>query len=114
MSDKRLVLIVEKLIGKAQMCAVPNRFIHNIYFMHYNIESVVNEAGTGEDLINLNLSKAFDRIDQSILASCSQVSHLRFGLPRVNFALYSGIWSIIQDNGHLSETFSLLRSVSQG
>ncbi len=61
---KRLARVVGSVVGDSQTCAIPGRSIDNLHLVRYIVERVGNKKpGFGGALINLNQSKAFDRVD---------------------------------------------------
>ena len=112
---KRLALVVGRLVGDAQTCAIPNRSIHdNLHLTRYIIERVGKEPGMGGALINLDQSKAFDRVDHQYLAAVLRAAGFGPVFRGWIAAMYSNICSVVKVNGHLSESFSIARSVRQG
>lgn len=60
---KRLVCIVEKLVGTAQTCAIPGRLIQDNFHLHYTLDNMGKLFSKGGALIHLNQSKASDKVD---------------------------------------------------
>ncbi len=111
----RLALVVEKLVGEAQTCAIPGRSIHdNLHLVRYIIERVSNKPGFGRAMINVDQSKAFDRVDHRYLAAVLRAAGLGPVFRGWIASMYSGICSVVKLNGHLSEPFQITRSVRQG
>lgn len=68
--SKRLALIVDMLIGREQVCAIPTRIIHyNLYLVRNIIVRAGNEYGMNRSLMNFDQSKAFDTVDQQYLVA---------------------------------------------
>lgn len=67
---KTLALVAGSLIGEAQTCTIPNRFIQgNLHFMQYIIERAGTKAGFGGALISLDQLRAVDRVDHRYLGA---------------------------------------------
>lgn len=93
------------ILTREQRCAVPTISTHDsLHLTCYIIESVDN----GWALINLDQPKAFKRVDHRYLAVVLKAA--RFG-PTAAF--YSCVCSVIRMKCHLSEPFSILRSIRQ-
>lgn len=84
MQDEILALVLKKLVDKMQTPIVPSRSIHdNLHLMRNTTERVVKEPGMGETLINLDQSKAFDKLDSRYLEAILSV-WFRSSFPRLN------------------------------
>jgi hypothetical protein len=82
--------------------------------MRYIVERVGNKPGFGGALINLDQSKAFDRVDHRYLAAVLKAAGFGPVFRGWIASMYSGICSVAKINGHLSEPFRITRSVRQG
>ncbi|GAB1597330.1 hypothetical protein Ahia01_000009400 [Argonauta hians] len=112
---KRLALVVSGLIGRAQTCAIPGRSIHdNLHLTRYIFDRVASESGLGGALINLDQSKAFDRVDHQYLAAVLRAAGLGPVFRGWVTKMYSNVSSVVMVNGYCSEPFPISRSVRQG
>lgn len=70
---KRLALVMDKLVGEEQTCAILTRTIHdNLQSMRYITEREGDEVDIGRTLINLDQFKAFDEVDHTWQLSSGQ------------------------------------------
>lgn len=105
---KALALVVEDLVGKAQTSAIPTRSIpdkHNL--VRYINEKVRRKLGFRGVLINLNQSKAFDKVDHQYLGDILKAASFGFVFRGWIAAIHRGIYSVVNINQHLSEPFQL-------
>ena len=108
---QRLQTVLPSLICLEQTCAVKGRTIQDsLHLVHMIVENVdVNAA-----LINLDQSKAFDRVDHAFLEAV--LSAAGFGLHFCTWIrhLYVTPGVMVEVNGVRSEPFTLTRSIRQG
>ena len=65
-------------------------------------------------LINLDQSKAFDRVDHRFLAAVLETTEFKPEFRRWISMLYHNPQAVMQVNGRCSRTFAIERSVRQG
>ena len=79
--------------------------------MRYLVERVGSRFGFGGALVNLDQSKAFDRVDDRYLAAVLRAAGFGPVFRGWIATIYSGICSVVKLNGHFSEPFTIARSV---
>ena len=107
----RLQTALPSLICSKQTCAVKGRTIqHSLHLVHTIVEKVDGNAA----LINLDQSKAFDRVDHAFLEAV--LSAAGFGVDFRTWIrlLYASPGVVVEVNGVRSEPFTLTRSIRQG
>ena len=107
----RLQAVLASLIGPEQTCAVKGRTIQdNLHLVRLIIEKVDSDAA----LINLDQSKAFDRVDHRFLEAV--LSAAGFGPYFRSWIrlLYASPGALVEVNGVRSKSFLLSRSIRQG
>ncbi|CAE1276092.1 unnamed protein product [Acanthosepion pharaonis] len=107
----RLQIVLSSLIGPEQTCAVKGRTIQdNLHLVRLIIEKVDSDAA----LINLDQSKAFDRVDhrflEAVLSAAGFGPHFRTWIR----LLYASPGALVEVNGVRSKPFMLSRSFRQG
>ena len=110
----RLKLVMSKLISVDQTCSVPTRSIaDNCHLLRcivdYSVQKDIPIA-----IINLDQAKAFDRVSHSFLFDCLKAYGFGPSFLKWIKLLYTDISSSVLVNGHISEPFSVSRSVRQG
>ena len=104
----RLQLVISDLIGPEQNYAVKGRSIRdNLHLVRQILEGIKDD--TKAALINLDQSKAFDRVDHRFLAAVLETA----GFKPV-FCKWISILVVVQVNWRCSEAFAIERSVRQG
>ncbi|CAE1313253.1 unnamed protein product [Acanthosepion pharaonis] len=111
--QERLQSVAKSLLGPEQTCSVRGRTIQsNLHLIRTIIEGVKDDEEAA--LINLDQSKAFDRIDHRYLAAVLQAAGFAPNFCRWISLLYRSPSAVEQVNGRLSDAFVLFRSVRQG
>ncbi len=111
--QERLQSVAESLLGPEQTCSVRGRTIQsNLHLIRTIIEGVKDDEEAA--LINLDQSKAFDRVDHRYLAAVLQAAGFAPNFCRWISLLYRSPSAVVQVNGRLSDAFVLSRSVRQG
>lgn len=88
--------LVEGLVGEAQTCAIPTRLMHdNFNLMQYNIKRVGCKTGFRGDLISLDQSKAFDRVDHRYLVVVLKADGFGTNFRSWNAAMQISIYSVV-------------------
>lgn len=82
--------------------------------MRYIVYRRVKKSDKGAALINLDQSKAFDRVDHQYQAAVLTTAVFGSVFRGWIAVIYSDICSAVGVNGHLSEPFYIVRSVCQG
>ena len=110
----RLKNVLEKIISPEQYCGVPNRSIINCNNSIRDIVNYVRENNLKAGLLNLDWSKAFDRVNMTFLFKV--MSKFGFSPSFISLikVLYKDCKSMISINGLFSEKFDINRSVRQG
>ena len=107
----RLQVVLDKLIGPEQTCAVKGRSIQdNLHLVRTIIEKVDNGAA----LIKLDQSKAFDRVDHRFLESVLSAAGLGHDFRSWIRLLYASPSAVVEVNGVKSKPIILSRSIRQG
>ena len=109
----RLQLVISDQIGPEQTCVVKGRLIlDNLHLIREVLEEI--EDGTEAALINLDQSKAFDRVEYRFLASVLETARLKPEFHRWISMMYPNSQAAVQLNGRRSRVFAIERSVRQG
>ena len=109
----RLQLVMSDLIGPEQSYAVKGRSIQdNLHLVRQILEGI--EDDTEAALINLDQSKAFDRVDHRFLAAVLETAGFEPEFRKWISMLYCNPQAVVQVNGKCSEAFAIERSVRQG
>lgn len=82
--------------------------------MRYIRDRVVKESGIGRELISLDQSKAFVRVDHRYSKAVFRVASFGPVFCAWIAALYNGFHSVVRANDHPPRTFNITRSVRQG
>ena len=106
----RLQLVISDLVGPEQNYAVKGRSIqNNLHLVRQILEGIKDD--TKAALINLDQSKAFDRVDHRFLAAVLETAGFKRKWISI---LYHNPQAVVQVNGRRSGTFVIERSVRQG
>ena len=109
----RLQLVISDLIGPEQSYAVKERSIQdNLHLVCQILEGI--EDDTEAALINLDQSKAIDRVDHRFLAAVLETAGFEPEFRKWISMLYRNPQAVVQVNGRCSEAFAIERSVRQG
>ena len=109
----RLQLVISDLIGPEQSYAVKGRSIQdNLHLVRQILEGI--EDDTEAALINLDQSKAFDRVDHRFLAAVLETAGFEPEFRKWISMLSRNPQAVVQVNGRCSEAFAIERSVRQG
>ena len=108
----RLQLVVGDLIGLEQNYAVKGRLTqNNLHLIRTNLEGIKDDDHGA--LINLNQSKAFDRVGHRFLATVLETGGFEPEFRRWIHVLYQSPVAVVQVNGRRSSAFPFERSVRQ-
>ena len=109
----RLQLVIGDLIGPEQNYAVKGRSIQdNLHLVRKILEEIEDDAEAA--LINLDQSKAFDRVDHQFLATVLETAGFESEFRKWISMLYHNPQAVVQVNGKRSKAFVIERSVRQG
>ena len=110
----RIKPLLDSFISREQFCAIPGRSINNCNTLIRDIIYYLQDENVPAAFVNLDWSKAFDRINLDFLFKIM----VKFGFSShfVNLIrmLYNDAKSTICVNGNLTETFPIKKSVRQG
>ena len=109
----RLQLVISDLIGPEQNYAVKGRSIRdNLHLVRQILEGIKDD--TKAALINLDQSKAFDRVDHRFLAAVLETTGFKPEFRKWISILYHNPQAVVQVNGRCSGDFAIERLVWQG
>ena len=109
----RLQLVISDLIGPEQNYAVKRRSIpNNLPLVCEILEGIKDDAEA--TLINLDQSKAFDRVDHHFLATILETARFKPEFRKWISILYHHPLAMVQVNGERSKAFDIEHSVWQG
>ena len=109
----RLQLVISDLIGPEQNYAVKGRSIwDNLHLVRQILEGIKDD--TKAVLINLDQSKAFDRVDHQSLAAVLETAGFKPEFRKWIRILYHNPQAVVQVNRRCSGAFAIERSVRQG
>ena len=110
----RMRQVLHLFISPEQFCGVPEKSISNCNTLIRDIMYYINQENLPAALINLDWSKAFDRVNQNVI--CKILERLGFSPIFIGMIemLYCDAKSVICISGNLSELFSIMKSVRQG
>ena len=109
----RLQLVISDLIGPEQNYAVKGRSIwDDLHLVRQILEGIKDD--TEAALINLDQSKAFDRVDHRFLAGFLETAGFQPEFHKWISILYHSPQVVVQVNGRCSGAFAIERSVWQG
>ena len=111
---ERIHVVAHTLIGEHQTCGIRERTIQTNVHVARSVLDCVNESNDHIALVQVDLSKAFDRVSHSFLFQL--LSHVNIGdtiLSGVQLCYKSGSTRIITNNT-LSAPIEIKSSVRQG
>ena len=109
----RLQLVISDLIGPEQTYAVKRRSSQdNLHLIREILEEI--EESTEAALINLDESKAFDRVDHRFLATVLETAGFKLEFRKWISMMYHKPQAVVQANRRRSRVFAIERSVRQG
>ena len=109
----RLRIVMDYLVDPEQTYALQGRSIqNNLHLIRTVLEGI--EDDTCAALINLDQSKAFDRVDHRFLGAVLEAAGFGDGFRAWISILYRSPTARVRVNGKCSESFALSRSVRQG
>ena len=109
----RLQLVISDLIGPEQNYALKGRSIQdNLQLIREIIEGIKDDDEAA--LINLDQSKAFDRVDHQFLATVLETAGFDPEFCKWISILYHNPQAVVKVNGKCSKAFVIERSVRQG
>ena len=109
----RVQLVISYLIGPEQNYAVKGKWIQdNLHLMRRILEGI--EDDTEAARINLDQSKAFDRVDHRFLAAVLETAGFEPEFCKWICMLYHNPQAVVQVNGRCSRAFAIERSDRQG
>ena len=108
----QLRAVMGSIVSVDQTCSVPKRSILDNCHLLRCIADYAEQKNVPVAVINLN--QAFDRVSHEFLFDCLKA--YGFGPEFLQWIrmLYTDISSSVLVNGHISEAFSVMRSVRQG
>ena len=105
--------MISDLIGPEQIYAVKGISIEdNLHLVRQILEGI--EDNTKAALINLDQSKAFDRVDHRFLAAVLETVGFEPEFRKWVSMLYRNPQAVVQVNGRCSGAFAIEQSVQQG
>ena len=108
----RLQLVISDLISPEQNYTVKGRSIQdNLHLVRQILEGM--EDNTEAALINLDQSKAFDRVDHRFLAAVLETAGFELEFCKWISMLYHNLQAVVQVNGRHLRAFAIERSVRQ-
>ena len=108
-----LQLVISDLVGSEQNYAVKRRSIRdNLHLGRQILEGI--KYDTKVALVNLDQSKAFDRVDHRFLAVVLETAGFNSEFRKWISILYHNPQAVVQVNGRRSGAFAIKRSVRQG
>ena len=108
----RLQLVISDLIGPEQNYTVKGRSIQdNLHLVHEILEELKDNIKA--TLINLDQSKAFDRVNHRFLAMVLETVGFKPEFHKWISMMYHNPQAVVQANGKCSEAFVLEQSVRQ-
>ena len=111
---KRLKSYLNLIISPEQFCCVENRSINNLNVLIRDVIFYANESNFDVALLNLDWSKAFDRVDHEFLFKIMQKFGFDDEFIQMIKMLYVDAESVLCINGNFSEPFPINKSVRQG
>ena len=109
----RLQLVISDLISPEQSYAVKGRSIQdNLHLVRQILEGIKDDIEA--TLINLDQSKAFDRVDHRFLAAVLETARFEPEFRKWIIILYRNPQAVVQVNERCSDAFAIERSVRQG
>ena len=110
----RIKSVLGSIISPTQAYSVPGRDIADIICTMRDVIHYMNNDGEGGFVLNVDLNKAFDRVEHNFLFKTMERYGFGPRLIRWLRLLYSNARSCVKCNGVLTDTFPLERSVRQG
>ena len=107
----RLQTVLPSLICPEQTCAVKGRTIQDSLHL---VRTIVEKVDGNAALINLDQSKAFDRVDHAFLEAVLSLAGFGVDFRTWIRLLYASPGVMVEVNGVRSEPFTLTRSIRQG
>ena len=108
--SNRLQLVISDLIGPEQTYAVKGRTIRdNLHLIREVLEEI--EDGTEAALMNLDQSKAFDRVDHRFLASVLDITEFKPEFRKWISMMNHKHQAVVQVNGRRSRVFAISTSL---
>ncbi|KAK6191805.1 hypothetical protein SNE40_003397 [Patella caerulea] len=110
----RLRSVLDEIVEPDQTCAVMGRSISDNLHLLRSVIDYVDQKDLSVSFICLDQAKAFDRVNHNFLFTA--LEHYSFGPMFLKWIklLYTDIYSSVIVNGHVSDNFSVTRSVRQG
>lgn len=110
----RVKKVMGSIISSTQAYSVPGRDIADIICTMRDVIHQMDNDGQGGIVLNIDLNKAFDRVQHDFLFRTME--KYGFGPRLIKWVklLYSNAKSCVKCNGVLTDTFPLERSVRQG
>ena len=110
----RLKNVLNVIISSEQFCCVNDRSIINLNTLMRDIMFFTNDNDKEAALINLDWSKAFDRVDHDLLYTILGKFGFDSSFIQLIQMLYSEAESVLCINGNISDPFLIKKSVRQG
>ena len=105
---------VGEVVGRDQTCAIPGRSIVESLRLIQSVFDYVVDKDIPCALVSFDQAKAFDRVSHEYLFAVLRAFGFGAGAVAWVRLLYTGIYSSVYVNGHISRTFPVTRSVRQG
>lgn len=109
-----LQVVISELIEPKQNYAVKRRSIQNNLHLIHTILDGGKEDDTETALINLDQSKAFDKVDHHFLVSVLNAAGYQPSFHKWISILYRALTAVVQVNEKHSKSFTISRSMHQG
>ena len=106
-----LQTVLPSLICPEQTCAVKGRTIQNSLHL---VRTIVEKVDGNATLINLDQSKAFDRVDHAFLEAVLSVAGFRLHFCAWIHLLFASTGVMVVVNGVRLEPYTLTQSIHQG
>ena len=110
----RIRKVLPNILSEDQTCSVPGRSIfENLFLLRDTIDFVTHKQLQAA-IISLDQEKAFDRVNHTFLQRVLERFNFGPDFRRWVKVIYTGISSLVINNGWLSSSFPLQRGVRQG
>lgn len=110
----RLQKVLHIIIHPDQTCSIPGRSILDNVHLLRSISNYVDQKNLPVAFLSLDQEKAFDRVSHEFMFKALKSYGFGDSFVRWVRLLYTDIFSSVIVNGHISESFSVTRSVRQG
>ena len=107
----RVKTVLDKIINFFQFAYLPNRSIHSAL---HSIRKRINLLNRSRCVVNIDFSKAYDKIDREYLYDLLKGLNLDEITLKGIQVMYKANIALIEINGHLSSPLEINRGVKQG